>query len=82
MALLKLTGDWGKFKGDKDAKSTVKLAEAKAEFEVDQKKKPVLKPKAKKEEKPAEEAAPADAPEAAEAADAAPEAAADAASAE
>ena len=26
-ALLKLTGDWGKFKGDKDAKNTVKLAE-------------------------------------------------------
>lgn len=29
-ALLKLTGDWGKFKGDKDAKSTVKFAEGKA----------------------------------------------------
>jgi small subunit ribosomal protein S16 len=28
-ALLKLTGDWGKFKGDKDAKSTVKIAEGK-----------------------------------------------------
>ncbi len=28
-ALLKLTGDWGKFKGDKDAKSTVKYAAGK-----------------------------------------------------
>ena len=28
-ALLKLTGDWGKFKGDKDAKSTVKFAAGK-----------------------------------------------------
>lgn len=28
-ALLKLTGDWGKFKGDKDAKSTVQVAEGK-----------------------------------------------------
>jgi len=28
-ALLKLTGDWGIFKGDKDAKSTVKFAEGK-----------------------------------------------------
>ena len=28
--LLKLTGDWGKFKGDKDAKNTVKLAAGKA----------------------------------------------------
>lgn len=32
-ALLKLTGDWGKFKGDKDAKSTVKFAEGKANAE-------------------------------------------------
>jgi len=28
--LLKLTGDWGKFKGDKDAKNTVKMAAGKA----------------------------------------------------
>ena len=28
-ALLKLTGDWGKFKGDKNAVSTVRTAEAK-----------------------------------------------------
>ncbi len=45
-ALLKLTGDWGTFKGEKGAKNTVKLAEAKPEFQADEKKKPVLKPKA------------------------------------
>ncbi len=56
-ALLKLTGDWGKFKGDKNAKSTVKFAEPKAEFAPDAKKKPVLRPKAAK---PAEEAPKAD----------------------
>ena len=28
-ALLKLTGDWGKFKGDKDAKATLKVKEPK-----------------------------------------------------
>jgi small subunit ribosomal protein S16 len=49
-ALLKLTGDWGTFKGEKGAKNTVKLAEAKPEFQADEKKKPVLKPK---EEAPA-----------------------------
>jgi small subunit ribosomal protein S16 len=47
-AILKLTGDWGIFKGYKDAVSTVKTKEAKAEFQVDAKKKPVLKPKAEK----------------------------------
>ena len=61
-AILKLTGDWGKFKGDKDAVSTVQVAEPKPAFEVDEKKKPVLKPKAEKpaakvEEAPAEAAA-------------------------
>ena len=62
-AILKLTGDWGKFKGDKNAKSTVRVAEPKAKFQVDDKKKPVLKPKAEKvvpaevaEEAPVEEA--------------------------
>lgn len=60
-ALLKLTGDWGKFKGDKDAKSTVQVAEAKAAFEVDADKKSVVKPKAEKKEAPAEEAPAADA---------------------
>ena len=59
-AILKLTGDWGKFKGDKDAKSTVRVAEPKAAFVADDAKKPVLKPKAEKpakaEEAPAEAA--------------------------
>ena len=47
-AILKLTGDWGTFKGDKNAKSTVKVKDAKVEFSIDEKKKPVLKPKAEK----------------------------------
>ena len=61
-AILKLTGDWGKFKGDASAVSTVKTKEAKAVFQADEKKKPVLKPKSEKpvaaavEEAPAEEA--------------------------
>ena len=63
-ALLKLSGDWGKFKGDKNAKSTIRVAEPKPAFSIDDKKKPVLKPKAEKAapkaETPAE--APADAP--------------------
>ncbi|KEP76263.1 small subunit ribosomal protein S16 [Microbacterium sp. ru370.1] len=61
-AILKLTGDWGKFKGDKDAKSTVKVREEKAAFEADSSKKSVIKPKAEKKadapaEAPAEDAA-------------------------
>ncbi len=65
-AILKLTGDWGKFKGDANAVSTVKVAEPKAAYVADDKKKPVLKPKA---EKPAKtEEAPADETPAAEAA--------------
>ncbi|WGD38412.1 30S ribosomal protein S16 [Lysinibacter sp. HNR] len=60
LALLKLTGDWGKFKGDKDAVSTVRVKEPKVPFVADEKKKPVLKPKTetpapKAEETPAEE---------------------------
>ncbi|MCS5720970.1 30S ribosomal protein S16 [Herbiconiux sp. CPCC 203407] len=47
-ALLKLTGDWGKFKGDKDAVSTVRVKGEKEAFVADEKKKPVLKPKAEK----------------------------------
>jgi small subunit ribosomal protein S16 len=61
-ALLKLTGDWGAFKGEKDAKSTVKGREVKVEFQADEKKKPVLKPKAEKapaKAAPAAEEAPA-----------------------
>ena len=65
-ALLKLTGDWGIFKGEKDAKSTVKTKESKVDFVADEKKKPVLKPKAeapapKVEEPKAEEPEVADA---------------------
>lgn len=63
-AILKLTGDWGKFKGEKDAKSTVKVAEPKQEFVADAKKKPVLRPKAAKVEKPVEETPAEDAAEA------------------
>ena len=48
LALLKLTGDWGTFKGEKGAKSTVKTKEAPEAFVADEKKKPVLKPKAEK----------------------------------
>src|ERR1700712_5546890 len=44
-ALLKLTGDWGKFKGDANAVSTVKFKEAKVPFVVDDKKRAVLRPK-------------------------------------
>jgi len=62
LAILKLTGDWGQFKGDKNAVSTVRTAETKAEFSVDEAKKSVIKPKAeKKAEEPVVEAeAPAD----------------------
>jgi small subunit ribosomal protein S16 len=66
-AILKLTGDWGKFKGDKNAVSTVKTKEAKPEYQADEKKKPVLKPKS---EAPAKkEAAEAPAAEVEEAAE-------------
>jgi small subunit ribosomal protein S16 len=58
-ALLKLTGDWGQFKGEKGAKSTVLFAEPKPEFQADTKKKPVLRPKAVK---PVQEAPAAEAP--------------------
>ena len=52
-ALLKLTGDWGKFKGDKDAVSTVKTRQEKPAFEIDSAKKSVVKPKAEKKAEPA-----------------------------
>lgn len=75
-ALLKLSGDWGTFKGDKNAKSTIRVAEPKPVFSIDDKKKPVLKPKAEKAPKveaPVEEA-PAEVVEVAvEAPEAAPE---------
>ena len=66
LAILKLTGDWGQFKGDKNAVSTVKTREDKAAFEADAAKKSVVKPKA---EKKAEEPAEAPADEATDAAD-------------
>ncbi|WP_341954268.1 30S ribosomal protein S16 [Salinibacterium sp. TMP30] len=75
-AILKLTGDWGIFKGDKNAKSTVKVKEAKAEFQADEKKKPVLKPKTEKVE-PKAEAAPVEAAAEAPVADETPAADAD-----
>src|SRR4051794_2800157 len=55
-AILKLTGDWGRHKGDASAVSTVRTKEPKAAYVADEKKKPVLKPKA---EKPAASEAPA-----------------------
>ena len=62
LVLLKLTGDWGKFKGDKNAKSTDQVAGEKTAFEAPAAKKSVIKPKAeKKAEAPAEEAPAADA---------------------
>ena len=70
-ALLKLSGDWGRFKGDKNAVSTIRVKEPRVPFQVDAQKKAVLKPK---EEKKAPVAAVVEAPEAApaEAAEAAP----------
>jgi small subunit ribosomal protein S16 len=69
LALLKLTGDWGQFKGDKNAVSTVKTKESKAAFEADSAKKSVIKPKAEKKAEPAASAdeAPADEAESTEA---------------
>ena len=60
-ALLKLTGDWGTFKGDANAVSTVKVREPKPAFEQDAAKKAVLKPKAEKPAEPVAEAPAADA---------------------
>ncbi|MFV0433639.1 MAG: 30S ribosomal protein S16 [Leucobacter sp.] len=58
-AILKLTGDWGKFTGEGPTESRVLAPEAKPVFEADASKRPVLRPKAEK---------PAEAPAAAEAA--------------
>ena len=63
-AILKLSGDWGKFTGKGDTESKVLAPEPKVAFEVDSSKKAVLRPKA---EKPAEKPAEAPAAEAAEA---------------
>ncbi|RGE22412.1 30S ribosomal protein S16 [Leucobacter sp. wl10] len=62
-AILKLTGDWGKFTGEGSTESRVQTPEAKSVFEADAAKKPVLRPKSEKPaeapaaEAPAEEAA-------------------------
>jgi len=63
-ALLKLTGDWGTFKGEKNAKSTVKVKEPKVAFVADEKKKAVLKPKTEAPAPAKEEAKKVDAKEA------------------
>ena len=72
-AILKLTGDWGKFTGEGPSESQVKAPEARTPFEVDEKKKPVLRPKTEKSEAPAPAAA-AEAEEPAEAAEGAEQA--------
>lgn len=86
LVILKLSGDWGKFKGDKSAKNTILTKDEKAVFAEDTAKKSVVRPRV---EKKVEEVAPA-APEAvdevvdavteapAEAVESAPEAVADA----
>ncbi|GAA3647612.1 30S ribosomal protein S16 [Microbacterium marinilacus] len=59
-AILKITGDWGTYKGEKGATSTLKTADEKGDYVADSSKKSVIKPKVeKKAEEPA--AAPADA---------------------
>ncbi|MBL3698130.1 30S ribosomal protein S16 [Leucobacter luti] len=68
-AILKLTGDWGKFSGEGSTESKVLAPEAKVPFEVDSAKKTVLRPKAEKPaavEAPAADAAEAPAEDAAE----------------
>jgi small subunit ribosomal protein S16 len=57
--LLKLTGDFQKSKGDKNAKNTVQVKEAKAEYVIDSKKKTVLVPKAEIKVAPKVEETPA-----------------------
>jgi small subunit ribosomal protein S16 len=71
-ALLKLTGDWGKFKGDKDAQSTVKFAAGKVSPEDAIKAHADVAEKAKAEKSAAKaaEKAEADAAKAAEKAEA------------
>jgi small subunit ribosomal protein S16 len=75
LAILKLTGDWGRFKGDANAVSTVRTKEAPEAFTADESKKSVIRPKAEpKVEAPAEPAAEEAAESAAEATDEAAEA--------
>ena len=82
LVILKLSGDWGKFKGDKSAKNMIVTKDAKTVFTEDSSKKSVIRPRV---EKKVEEVAPAaaevveettEAPEAAtEVVESAPEAA-------
>ena len=58
-AILKLSGDWGKFSGEGETESKILAPEAKVAFEADSAKKPVLRPKAEKSAAPAAEEAPA-----------------------
>ncbi|WP_309067137.1 30S ribosomal protein S16 [Microbacterium sp.] len=63
-AILKITGDWGTFKGEKGATSTLKTREEKSGYVADASKKSVVKPQApKKAEEPAEAPAEAEAAE-------------------
>lgn len=55
LAILKLSGDWGKFKGDKNAKNMIQTKDAKVVFTEDTSKKSVVRPRV---EKKVEEAAP------------------------
>ena len=55
LAILKLSGDWGKFKGDKNAKNMIQTKESKVEFKEDTSKKSVVRPRV---EKKVEEVAP------------------------
>jgi len=69
-ALLKLSGDWGTFKGEKGAKSTIRTKAEPELFVADEKKKPVLKPKSEKPAPKAEAVAEAPAADEAPAAEA------------
>jgi small subunit ribosomal protein S16 len=66
-AILKLTGDWGRFKGDANAENRVEVRPEKVVFQAETKKNPVLRPKS--EVKDAQAAARADAEADAERAD-------------
>ena len=56
LVILKLSGDWGKFKGDKSAKNMIVTKDAKTVFAEDTSKKSVIRPRV---EKKVEEVAPA-----------------------
>ena len=58
---LVLSGDWAKFKGEKDTESKVKVKQPKEPFVVDSSKKAVLKPKSEKKAPAAPAEADADA---------------------